>query len=129
MMAEDILRYGNVNISAEVFTFRELAHATDNFNPEFLVGEGGFGRVYKGHLKRTDQVVAVKQLDRNGVQGNREFLAEVLNLSLINHPNLVNLIGYCADGNQRILVYEFMQNGSLEDHLLAIGLAYQNEDS
>ncbi|WMV48646.1 hypothetical protein MTR67_042031 [Solanum verrucosum] len=118
MMAEDILRYGNVNISAEVFTFRELAHATDNFNPEFLVGEGGFGRVYKGHLKRTDQVVAVKQLDRNGVQGNREFLAEVLNLSLINHPNLVNLIGYCADGNQRILVYEFMQNGSLEDHLL-----------
>lgn len=55
-MAEDILGYGNVNISAEVFTFRELAHATDNFNPEFLVGEGGFGRVYKGHLKRTDQV-------------------------------------------------------------------------
>ncbi|XP_015089638.1 probable serine/threonine-protein kinase PBL23 [Solanum pennellii] len=118
MMAEDILGYGNVNISAEVFTFRELAHATDNFNPEFLVGEGGFGRVYKGHLKRTDQVVAVKQLDRNGVQGNREFLAEVLSLSLIKHPNLVNLIGYCADGNQRILVYEFMQNGSLEDHLL-----------
>ncbi|KAK4345015.1 hypothetical protein RND71_035191 [Anisodus tanguticus] len=82
MMAEDILRYGNVNISAEVFTFRELAHATDNFNPEFLVGEGGFGRVYKGHLKRTNQVVAVKQLDRNGVQGNREFLAEVLTLNL-----------------------------------------------
>lgn len=118
MIAEDILRYGNVNISAEVFTFRELAHATDNFNPEFLVGEGGFGRVYKGHLKRTNQVVAVKQLDRNGVQGNREFLAEVLTLSLVNHPNLVNLIGYCADGNQRILVYEFMHNGSLEDHLL-----------
>ncbi|XP_059301488.1 probable serine/threonine-protein kinase PBL23 [Lycium ferocissimum] len=118
MMAEDILRYGNVNISAEVFTFRELAHATDNFNPEFLVGEGGFGRVYKGHLKRTNQVVAVKQLDRNGVQGNREFLAEVLTLSLVSHPNLVNLIGYCADGNQRILVYEFMHNGSLEDHLL-----------
>ncbi|XP_055807031.1 probable serine/threonine-protein kinase PBL23 [Solanum dulcamara] len=118
LMIEDILRYDNVNISAEVFTFRELAHATDNFNPEFLVGEGGFGRVYKGHLKRTNQVVAVKQLDRNGVQGNREFLAAVLTLSLVNHPNLVNLIGYCADGNQRILVYEFMQNGSLEDHLL-----------
>ncbi|CAN4087099.1 unnamed protein product [Withania somnifera] len=118
MMAEDILGYGNVNISAEVFTFRELAHATDNFNPELLVGEGGFGRVYKGHLKRTNQVVAVKQLDRNGVQGNREFLAEVMTLSLINHPNLVNLIGYCDDGNQRILVYEFMLNGSLEDHLL-----------
>lgn len=66
------------------------------------------------------QVVAVKQLDRNGVQGNREFLAEVLTLSLVNHPNLVNLIGYCADGNQRILVYEFMHNVSLEDHLLGM---------
>lgn len=62
--------------------------------------------------------MAVKQLDRNGVQGNREFLAEVLTLSLVHHPNLVNLIGYCADGRQRILVYEYMQNGSLEDHLL-----------
>jgi serine/threonine protein kinase len=59
----------------------------------------------------------VKQLDRHGPQGNREFLAEVLTLSLVHHPNLVNLIGYCADGRQRILVYEFMPNGSLEDHL------------
>lgn len=66
------------------------------------------------------QPVAVKQLDKNGVQGNREFLAEVLTLSLVNHPNLVNLIGYCADGHQRILVYEYMSNGSLEDHLLGM---------
>lgn len=66
------------------------------------------------------QPVAVKQLDKNGVQGNREFLAEVLMLSLVNHPNLVNLIGYCADGHQRILVYEYMSNGSLEDHLLGM---------
>lgn len=63
------------------------------------------------------QVVAVKQLDRNGLQGNREFLVEVLMLSLLHHPNLVNLIGYCADGDQRLLVYEFMPFGSLEDHL------------
>lgn len=63
------------------------------------------------------QVVAVKQLDRNGLQGNREFLVEVLMLSLLHHPNLVNLIGYCADGDQRLLVYEYMQLGSLEDHL------------
>jgi serine/threonine protein kinase len=60
----------------------------------------------------------VKQLDRNGFQGNREFLVEVLMLSLLHHPNLVNLVGYCADGDQRILVYEYMANGSLEDHLL-----------
>ncbi len=64
------------------------------------------------------QVVAVKQLDRNGLQGNREFLVEVLMLSLLHHQNLVNLIGYCADGDQRILVYEYMASGSLEDHLL-----------
>lgn len=63
------------------------------------------------------QVVAVKQLDRNGLQGNREFLVEVLMLSLLHHPNLMNLIGYCADGDQRLLVYEFMPLGSLEDHL------------
>ncbi|XP_031127028.1 probable serine/threonine-protein kinase PBL23 isoform X1 [Ipomoea triloba] len=116
-LAEDIMRYGDIKIAAEVYTFRELASATDNFNPELLVGEGGFGRVYKGHIKRTNQIVAVKQLDRNGVQGNREFLAEVFTLSLVNHRNLVNLMGYCADGNQRILVYEFMRNGSLQDHL------------
>ena len=63
------------------------------------------------------QVVAVKQLDRNGLQGNREFLVEVLMLSLLHHPNLVSLIGYCADGDQRLLVYEYMPLGSLEDHL------------
>jgi serine/threonine protein kinase len=63
------------------------------------------------------QAVAVKQLDRNGLQGNREFLVEVLMLSLLHHDNLVNLIGYCADGDQRLLVYEFMPLGSLEDHL------------
>ncbi|KAF3783943.1 Serine/threonine-protein kinase [Nymphaea thermarum] len=104
------------NIAAQTFTFRELAVATKNFRQECLLGEGGFGRVYKGRLE-TGQVVAVKQLDRNGLQGNREFLVEVLMLSLLHHPNLVNLIGYCADGDQRLLVYEFMPLGSLEDHL------------
>ncbi|XP_073283751.1 serine/threonine-protein kinase PBL27-like [Primulina huaijiensis] len=105
------------NIAAQTFTFRELAVATKNFRPECLLGEGGFGRVYKGRLESTGQVVAVKQLDRNGLQGNREFLVEVLMLSLLHHPNLVNLIGYCADGDQRLLVYEYMPLGSLEDHL------------
>ena len=60
----------------------------------------------------------MKQLDRNGLQGNREFLVEVLMLSLLHHQNLVNLIGYCADGDQRLLVYEYMPMGSLDDHLL-----------
>ncbi|URE37541.1 serine threonine-protein kinase [Musa troglodytarum] len=106
------------HIAAQTFTFRELAAATKNFRQDCLLGEGGFGRVYKGRLEN-GQVVAVKQLDRNGLQGNREFLVEVLMLSLLHHPNLVNLIGYCADGDQRLLVYEFMPLGSLEDHLHA----------
>lgn len=107
----------SAHIAAQTFTFRELAAATKNFRPECLLGEGGFGRVYKGRLESTGQIVAVKQLDRNGLQGNREFLVEVLMLSLLHHQNLVNLIGYCADGDQRLLVYEFMPLGSLEDHL------------
>ncbi|XP_057964440.1 probable serine/threonine-protein kinase PBL26 [Malania oleifera] len=109
---------GNKNIAAQTFTFRELAAATKNFRQECLVGEGGFGRVYKGRLDKIGQIVAVKQLDRNGLQGNREFLVEVLMLSLLHHQNLVNLIGYCADGDQRLLVYEYMPLGSLEEHLL-----------
>ncbi|KAK8609621.1 hypothetical protein V6N13_062066 [Hibiscus sabdariffa] len=105
------------NIAVRTFTFRELAAATKNFRADCLLGEGGFGRVYKGRLESTNQVVAIKQLDRNGLQGNREFLVEVLMLNLLHHPNLVNLIGYCADGDQRLLVYEYMPLGSLEDHL------------
>ncbi|THU62747.1 hypothetical protein C4D60_Mb01t08390 [Musa balbisiana] len=72
----------------------------------------------KAKLSKLVQDIAVKQLERSGVQGSREFLVEVLMLSLLHHPNLVNLIGYCADGNQRILVYGYMPLGSLEDHLL-----------
>ncbi|XP_076938679.1 putative serine/threonine-protein kinase PBL7 [Bidens hawaiensis] len=108
---------GSTHIAAHTFTFRELAAAAKNFRADYLLGEGGFGRVYRGRLETTNQVVAIKQLDRNGLQGNREFLVEVLMLSLLHHPNLVNLIGYCADGDQRLLVYEYMPLGSLEDHL------------
>ncbi|RVW99611.1 putative serine/threonine-protein kinase PBL23 [Vitis vinifera] len=102
------------------FHFSRAMFATKNFKRECLLGEGGFGRVYKGYIDNPSQAVAVKQLDRNGFQGNREFLVEVLMLSLLHHPNLVNLVGYCADGDQRILVYEYMANGSLEDHLLGL---------
>ncbi|CAH8261200.1 unnamed protein product [Arabidopsis lyrata] len=119
-ISEEIAKLGKGNISAHIFTFRELCVATKNFNPDNQLGEGGFGRVYKGHIETPEQVVAVKQLDRNGYQGNREFLVEVMMLSLLHHQNLVNLVGYCADGDQRILVYEYMQNGSLEDHLLEL---------
>ncbi|KAJ1287307.1 hypothetical protein BS78_03G421000 [Paspalum vaginatum] len=102
---------------ARAFTYGELSAATDNFRAECLLGEGGFGRVYRGRLE-SGQVVAVKQLDRDGAQGNREFVVEVMMLSLLHHPNLVNLVGFCADGEQRLLVYEYMALGSLADHLL-----------
>lgn len=101
----------------ETFTFQELAAATRNFKSDCFLGEGGFGKVYKGHLGRINKLVAIKQLDRNGIQGAREFVVEVVTLSLGNHPNLVKLIGYCAEGDQRLLVYEFMPLGSLDKHL------------
>ncbi|KAF3591023.1 hypothetical protein DY000_02023884 [Brassica cretica] len=101
---------------AKSFTFKELATATRNFREVNLLGEGGFGRVYKGRLD-SGQVVAIKQLNPDGLQGNREFIVEVLMLSLFHHPNLVTLIGYCTSGDQRLLVYEYMPMGSLKDHL------------
>ncbi|CAN4096170.1 unnamed protein product [Withania somnifera] len=109
----------NGNNNCKTFTFRELASATRNFKQECLIGEGGFGRVFKGTLQ-SGEVVAVKQLDRSGTQGNEEFLVEVSKLSHLKHPNLVNLIGYCGDGDQRILVFEHMPLGCLEDHLRGI---------
>ncbi|KAG5542606.1 hypothetical protein RHGRI_022210 [Rhododendron griersonianum] len=122
---------GNV---ARSFIFRELSTATRNFRESNLIGEGGFGRVFKGRLDsgqasfdflfllglNKGKIVAIKQLNLNGFQGNQEFIVEVLMLSLLHHPNLVNLIGYCTDGDQRLLVYEYMQMGSLEDHLFDI---------
>ncbi|RIA04194.1 hypothetical protein BRARA_K01601, partial [Brassica rapa] len=116
-ITEEIKKYGNVKSSGKIFKFKELIAATDNFSMECMIGEGGFGRVYKGFLTSLNQVVAVKRLDRNGLQGTREFFAEVMVLSLAQHQNLVNLIGYCVEDDQRVLVYEFMPNGSLEDHL------------
>ncbi|KAL5231511.1 hypothetical protein ABZP36_030287 [Zizania latifolia] len=106
--AGEILRIGNHNIPSRVFTFRQLADATNSFSPENLLGEGGFGRVYRGYIPDTMEVIAVKQLDKEGLQGNREFLVEVLMLSLLHHPNLVTLLGYSTDCDQRILVYEYM---------------------
>lgn len=102
---------------SQTFTFQELVDATRNFSSDCFLGEGGFGKVYKGHIGITNQEVAIKQLDQDGHQGIREFVVEVLTLSLADHPNLVKLIGFCAEGPQRLLVYEYMPLGSLERHL------------
>ncbi|XP_076929914.1 putative serine/threonine-protein kinase PBL19 [Bidens hawaiensis] len=110
-----------------VFSYPELRHATNDFSRLRKIGEGGFGCVYKGSIKSDDDsngelvVVAIKKLNRDGFQGHKQWVAEVQFLGVVDHPNLVKLIGYCAvDGErgiQRLLVYEFMPNKSLEDHL------------
>ncbi|XP_071726335.1 probable serine/threonine-protein kinase PBL21 [Rutidosis leptorrhynchoides] len=105
---------------ARCFTFRELAAFTQNFREANLIGEGGFGSVFKGRLE-SGKLVAVKKLNPNGLQGNQEFIVEVLMLSLLRHSNLVTLTGYCADGDQRLLVYDYMPLGSLENHLFDLG--------
>ncbi|OAY75998.1 Serine/threonine-protein kinase CDL1 [Ananas comosus] len=97
---------GERNGCARSFTFKDLAIATQNFKEANLIGAGGFGRV-----------VAIKQLNREGLQGSKEFLVEILMLIMLQHPNLVSLIGYCAEGDERLLVYEYMPKGSLEDQL------------
>ncbi|XP_071717183.1 probable serine/threonine-protein kinase PBL5 [Rutidosis leptorrhynchoides] len=103
--------------NARAFPYAQLVVATNNFKDDNFLGEGGYGKVFKGKLKDTDQIVAIKKLDPNGCQGLREFVVEVMTLGLADHPNLVKLIGFCAEEEQRILVYEYMPLGSLEDHL------------
>ncbi|XVE57526.1 hypothetical protein DITRI_Ditri04bG0097700 [Diplodiscus trichospermus] len=109
-----------------VFSLQELRDATNGFNRMLKIGEGGFGSVYKGTITplngQGDPIdVAIKKLNTQGLQGHKEWLAEVQFLGVVNHPNLVKLLGYCCvDGErgiQRLLVYEFMPNRSLEDHL------------
>ncbi|KAJ0482969.1 putative protein kinase RLK-Pelle-RLCK-VIIa-2 family [Helianthus annuus] len=114
--------------SLRKFSYSELRNATNNFNRSLKIGEGGFGSVYKGSIRPRDGhgdplVVAIKKLRRNGQQGHKEWLAEVHFLGVVDHPKLVKLLGYCSAngerGIQRLLVYEYMPNKSLEDHLFS----------
>ncbi|KAI4386028.1 hypothetical protein MLD38_004000 [Melastoma candidum] len=102
---------------ARRFSFEELVAATGNFRSDCFLGEGGFGKVFKGYLSDLDQEVAIKQLDPNGLQGTKEFIVEVTMLSMVDHPNLVRLIGFCTERDQKLLVYEYMPLRSLEAHL------------
>nr|XP_043631847.1 probable serine/threonine-protein kinase PIX13 [Erigeron canadensis] len=101
------------------FKLREILSATGNFNESFMIGKGGFGNVYKGEvIVGTSRITAaIKRLDLKSHQGAAEFWAEVEMLSNLRHSHLVSLIGYCHYEGEMILVYEYMLNGTLEDHL------------
>lgn len=133
--------------TARSFTIAELDRATEQFAPENIIGEGGFGRVFCGVLDDGTKV-AVKVLTRDHHEGDKEFVSEVEMLSRLHHRNLVKLIGICTEDHSRCLVYELIPNGSVESHLhdkdtcaldwetrmkialgSARGLAYLHEDS
>uniref|UniRef100_A0A7N0UN05 non-specific serine/threonine protein kinase n=1 Tax=Kalanchoe fedtschenkoi TaxID=63787 RepID=A0A7N0UN05_KALFE len=116
------------------FTFADLKLATRNFRPDSVLGEGGFGSVFKGWVDEetlaaskpgTGMVIAVKKLNHESCQGHREWMAEVNYLGQLYHPNLVKLLGYCLEDEQRLLAYEFMLRGSLENHLFRRGSYFQ----
>ncbi|XP_021625223.1 receptor-like cytoplasmic kinase 176 isoform X3 [Manihot esculenta] len=119
----EILQSSNLKI----FSYSELKAATRNFRPDSLLGEGGFGCVYKGWIDEHSLtpakpgagaiIIAVKRLNQESFQGHQEWLTEINFLGQFYHPNLVKLIGYCLEDDQRLLVYEFMPKGSLENHL------------
>ncbi|KAJ8750613.1 hypothetical protein K2173_015787 [Erythroxylum novogranatense] len=122
----DILKSSNV----KSFAFCDLKMATRNFRPDSVLGEGGFGSVFKGWIDEhsltatkpgTGMVIAVKRLNQESFQGHKEWLAEVNYLGQLYHPHLVKLIGYCLEDEHRLLVYEFMPRGSLENHLFRRG--------
>ncbi|XP_023635612.1 proline-rich receptor-like protein kinase PERK14 [Capsella rubella] len=136
----------DVSMPSGMFTYEELSEATDGFSEANLLGEGGFGYVHKGMLKNGVEV-AVKQLKIGIFQGEREFQAEVDTISRVHHKHLVSLVGYCVNGDKRLLVYEFVPKDTLEFHLhgnrgtvlewemrlriavgAAKGLAYLHED-
>ncbi|KAM4114496.1 hypothetical protein ACJW30_04G072400 [Castanea mollissima] len=138
-----------LDLQTGYFTLRHIKAATGNFDPANKIGEGGFGPVYKGVLS-DGALIAVKQLSSKSKQGNREFVTEIGMISALQHPNLVRLYGCCIEGNQLLLIYEYMENNSLaralfgrEEHQLhldwptrrkiclgiARGLAYLHEES
>ncbi|XWS24600.1 hypothetical protein CRYUN_Cryun28dG0117100 [Craigia yunnanensis] len=119
-----------VSTTLKIFTLSELKAATRNFRPDTVLGEGGFGRVFKGWVDEktyapskvgVGMAVAVKKSNPDSSQGLQEWQAEVKFLGKFCHPNLVKLLGYCWEENQFLLVYEYMQKGSLENHLFRGG--------
>ncbi|XP_045800993.1 probable leucine-rich repeat receptor-like serine/threonine-protein kinase At3g14840 isoform X2 [Trifolium pratense] len=102
----------SLDLQTGVFTLRQIKAATNNFDISNKIGEGGFGPVYKGCLPN-GTLIAVKQLSSKSKQGNREFLTEISMISALQHPYLVKLYGCCVEGDQLLLIYEYLENNSL----------------
>ncbi|ESW26998.1 hypothetical protein PHAVU_003G164800 [Phaseolus vulgaris] len=113
---------GNLGLNEEVtlrrFSYSELKRATNNFKIE--LGKGSFGAVYKGALEKGKRLIAVKRLEKLVEEGESEFQAEMRAIGKTRHRNLVRLLGFCAEGSKRLLVYEYMSNGSL-GNLIFVG--------
>nr|GMC98998.1 probable serine/threonine-protein kinase Cx32, chloroplastic [Ipomoea batatas] len=110
----------------KIYSFVDLKSATRSFKPDSVLGTGGFGTVYKGWVDENTLApsrngvgitVAIKKMNPESTQGFEEWQSEVNFLGRLSHPNVVKLLGYCFDDNELLLVYEFMQKGSLENHL------------
>ncbi|XP_026404713.1 probable leucine-rich repeat receptor-like serine/threonine-protein kinase At3g14840 isoform X3 [Papaver somniferum] len=101
-----------LDLNTSSFTLRQIKAATKNFAAENKIGEGGFGPVYKGYLL-DGTIIAVKQLSSKSKQGNREFVNEIGMISGLQHPNLAKLYGCCIEGNQLLLIYEYLENNCL----------------
>uniref|UniRef100_A0ACD5WQ61 Uncharacterized protein n=1 Tax=Avena sativa TaxID=4498 RepID=A0ACD5WQ61_AVESA len=99
------------------FPYNDLVVATNNFSDGNKLGEGGFGSVYRGFLNELDLQVAIKRVSKGSKQGRKEYASEVRVISRLRHKNLVQLIGWCHGGDELLLVYELMPNGSLDSHL------------
>ncbi|TYG74546.1 hypothetical protein ES288_D04G191000v1 [Gossypium darwinii] len=112
-----------VNVEMEMvtaprkFSYKELRFATNNFADEGLLGEGGFGKVYLGFLRDINCSIAVKRITPNSQQGVKEYLSEVTTIARLRHRNLVQLIGWCHDNKEFLIVYDFLPNKSLDFHL------------
>ncbi|KAL3326337.1 hypothetical protein AABB24_037158 [Solanum stoloniferum] len=102
----------------KTLSFEELEAATNSFSSTTIIGQGGYGKVYKGILAE-GTIVAIKRAQQGSLQGEKEFSTEIELLSRLHHRNLVSLVGYCNEGIEQMLVYEFMPNGSLHDLLSA----------
>uniref|UniRef100_A0A2N9ERT2 non-specific serine/threonine protein kinase n=1 Tax=Fagus sylvatica TaxID=28930 RepID=A0A2N9ERT2_FAGSY len=103
------------NLSLRSFSYNELENATDGFKE--VLGKGSFGSVYKGYVSEANKTIAVKRLEKFVEEGEREFRAEMTAIGRTHHKNLVQLLGFCIEGSRKLLVYEYMSNGSLADFL------------